>query len=206
MLFPLDAVAREIALTRSVLPECLHVPTAAVDESAITTYIGQIEQVLADGSPRKALLVRVKEPPAIDTQYPIWDLPVSKILHQRRQVWVHIGYTRYRRAYSKAFPDEMIVGKVLSHALNRRMAALMGFNYVRITPNSRGCNSSSSFSEQWGVDLHATPEQMAANRRRGAFIHYADLVALMVMLDINPGGGVMDTVNEAQKFVRPRAR
>src|SRR5207302_1700484 len=71
---------------------------------------------------------------------------------------------------------------------------------VRITPNSRGCNSSSSFSEQWGVNLHATPEQMSANRRRGAFIHYADLVALMVMLDMNPGGGVMDAVNEAQKL------
>jgi hypothetical protein len=80
----------------------------------------------------------------------------------------------------------------------------MGFSYVRITPNSRGCNSSSSFSEQWGVALHATPEQAAANRRRGAFIHYADLAALMVMLDMKPGGGVMDAVNEARKLVRPR--
>lgn len=206
MSFPLDNVARQTALTRSALPECLHVPTAAVDESAITTYIGEIEQVLANGSPRKAFLVRAKEPPAIDMRFPIWELSASKILHERQQVWVHIGYTRYRRAYSKAFPDEMIDGKVISHALNRRIAALMGFNYVRITPNSRGCNSSSSFSEQWGVDLHATPEQMAANRRRGAFIHYADLVALMVMLDVNPGGGVMNAVNEAQTLVRPRPR
>jgi hypothetical protein len=62
------------------------------------------------------------------------------------------------------------------------------------------------FSEQWGVALHATPEQVAANRRRGAFIHYADLAALMVMLDMNPSGGVMDAVNEAQKLVRPRVR
>ena len=122
------------------------------------------------------------------------------------RVWVHTGFTRYRRAYRKAFPDDAIDGKVLSHALNRRMAALMGFSYVRITSNSRGCNSSSSFSEQWGVALHATPEQVAANRRRGAFIHYADLSALMVMLDMNPGGGVMDAVNEGQKLVRPRMR
>src|SRR5882762_496216 len=110
----------------------------------------------------------------------------------------------YRRSYRKAFPDEAIDGKVLSHALNRRMAALMGFAYMRITPNSPGCNSSSSFSEQWGVTLHATPEQVAANRRRGASIHYADLAALMVMLDIKPGGGVMDAVNEAQALVLPR--
>lgn len=206
MPFPLDNAAREIAVTRSALPECLHVPIAAVDESAITTYIGEIEEVLADGSPRRALLVRTKEPPSIGTQLPIRELPGSKVLHERRQVWVHIEFTRYRRAYSKAFPSEAIDGKVLSHGLNRRMAALMGFAYVRITPNSRGCNSSSGFSEQWGVTLHATPEQSAANRRPGAFIHYADLAALMVMLDMKPGGGVMDAVNKAQKFVCPRVR
>lgn len=135
MTFLLDNTAREIALTRWALPECLHVPTAAADEAAITTYIGEIERVLADGSPRKALLVRTKDPPSIDMRRPIWELPASKVLHERRQVWVHIGLTRYRQAYRKAFPDEAIDGKVLSHALNRRMAAWMGFNYVRITPN-----------------------------------------------------------------------
>jgi hypothetical protein len=206
MPFLIDNAAREVALRRWVLPDCLHVPIAAVDEAAIIAYIGEIEEVLADGSPRKALLVKTKEPPSIDTQLPIWEVPGSKILHERRQVWVHIGFTRYRSAYKMAFPDHAIDGKVLSHALNRRTAALMGFAYVRITPNSRGCNSSSAFSEQWGVTLHATPEQVAANRRRGAFIHYADLAALMVMLDMKPGGGVMDAVNEGQKLVRPRIR
>jgi len=206
MRFLTDNAAREIALTRWALPESLHIPTAAVDEAAITNYIGEIEQVLAGGSPRRALLIRTKEPPPIDMQFPIWELPASKILRERRQVWVHIEFTRYRHAYRRAFPDEAIDGKVLSHALNRRMAALMGFSYVRITPNSRGCNSSSSFSEQWGVTLHATPEQVAANRRRGALIHYADLAALMVMLDMKLGGGLMDAVNEAQELLRPRAR
>jgi hypothetical protein len=206
MPFLIDNAAREVALPQWALPDCLHVPIAAVDEAAIIAYIGEIEAVLADGSPRKALLVRTKEPPSIDTQLPIWKIPDSKVLHERLQVWVHIGFTRYRRAYRKAFPDHAIDGKVLSHALNRRTAALMGFSYVRITPNSRGCNSSSAFSEQWGVALHATPEQVAANRRRGAFIHYADLAALMVMLDMKVGGGVMDAVNEGQKLVRPRMR
>jgi hypothetical protein len=181
-------------------------PIAAVDEAAISAYIGEIEEVLANGSPRKALLVRTKEAPSIDTQLLIWEIPASKVLHERRQVWVHIGFTRYRRAYKTAFPDQTIDGKVLSHALNRRTAALMGFSYVRITPNSRGCNSSSAFSEQWGVALHATPGQVAPNRRREAFIHYADLAALMVMLDMKVGGGVMDAVNEGQKLVRPRIR
>jgi hypothetical protein len=206
MPFLIDNAGREVALTQWALPDCLHVPIAAVDEAAITAYIGEIEEVLAGGSPRKAFLVRTKEPPSVDTQLPIWEIPGSKVLHERRQVWVHIGFTRYRRAYRTAFPDHPIEGKVLSHALNRRTAALMGFAYVRITSNSRGCNSSSAFSEHWGVTLHATPEQAAANQRRGAFIHYADLAALMVMLDMKVGGGVMDAVNEGQKLVRPRIR
>jgi hypothetical protein len=204
MAFLVDDIARKVALTQWALPECLHVPTAAVDEAAIASYVGEIVQVLSSGSTRKAFLIRAKEPPPMDERLPIWERPGAAILHERLQVWVHIGFTRYRAAHRKAFPDQRIDGQVLSHALNRRTAALMGFNYVRITPNSRGCNSSSGFSEQWGVDLHASPDQMAANRRRGAFIHYADLVSLMVMLDMKPGGGFMDSVNEAQALVRPR--
>ena len=119
MAFLIDHAAQQVALKQFALPECLHVPTAAVDEAAITTYIGKIEQVLAEGSPRKAFLVKSKEPPLTDMRLPIWELPASKLLHGRRQVWVHIGFTRYRRAYRKAFPDEAIDGKVLSHALNR---------------------------------------------------------------------------------------
>jgi hypothetical protein len=204
MTFLVDQVAREIALTRWALPDCLHVPIAAVDETAITTYVGTIQRVLAEGSPRKALLVEIKEPPPIDRSLPIWDIEASPVLHMRRQVWVHVAFTGYRHAYRKAFPTESIDGMVLSHAMNRRVATLKGFAYVRITPTSRRSNSSSAFSENWGVALHGTPEQIAANRRRGAFIQYADLSELMLMLDMQLGGGVMAAVNEGQELVRPR--
>lgn len=204
MLFLIDHVAKEIALTRWALPECLHVPIAAVDEAAIRNYIGEIEQVLSSGSPPRAFLVKAKEPPPIDPQLPILELPSSSVLFQRRQVWVHAAFGAYRKAYKKAFPEQDIEGKILSHAMNRRTAALKGFAYVRITPTSRGCNSSSAFSEGWAVTLHSSPKQVEANRRRGAFIQYADLSDLMVMLDIKVGGGVMAVVNEGQKLVTPR--
>src|ERR1043166_5983812 len=142
MPFLVDDIARETAFRHFALPECLHVPIAAVDEAAISSYVGEIEHVLASGSPRKALLVRTKEPPPIDVRLPVWELPRAAVLHESRQVWVHVTFTRYRHAYRRAFPDRTIDGQVLSHAMNRRLAALMGFNYVRITPNSRGCNSS----------------------------------------------------------------
>jgi hypothetical protein len=206
MSFLVDPAARQLALTQWVLPECLHVPVAAVNEAAIRSYIGEIEQVLAGGASPKALIVNINESPTIDRQLPIWELASSKILYLRRQVWVHIAFTRYRDAYRKAFPEESIDGKVLSHTMNRRVAALKGFAYVRITPTSRGCNSSSGFSEKWGVGLHNSPEQNAANRKRGAFIQYADLCDLMVMLDLKVGGGVMAMVNEGQKLVTPDPR
>jgi hypothetical protein len=210
MSFLIDDVAREIALTRYALPDCLHVPVAAVDESAIRSYIGEIERVLSPGSPHRAFLVHAKAPPDVDPRLPIWDLPTSSILRQRRQIWVHIGFTRYRNAYQKAFPEEPTGARVLSHLMNRRIAALKGFAYVRITPTTRGCNSSSGFSENWGVALYSalepnlTLEHTQEKRRRGAFIQYADLADLMVMLNIKISGGVMAVVNEGQRLVIPR--
>jgi hypothetical protein len=82
----------------------------------------------------------------------------TSVFSQRRQVWVHHAFGGYRKAYKKAFPDEDIDGRILSHAMNRRTAALKGFAYVRITPTSRGCNSSSAFSESWAVTLHSSPK------------------------------------------------
>src|SRR5256885_2032927 len=151
MTYLIDRAAKEIAITRWVLPECLHIPVGAVDEAAITTYIGEIEQVLAGGSPPKALLVKTKAPPPIDPRLPIWDLSTSSVFHLRRQVWVHVAFTRYRNTYRKAFPEEPIHDKVISHLVNRRIAAVKGLAYVRITPTSRGCNSSSVLTENWGL-------------------------------------------------------
>ena len=204
MPFKIDPTAREIALRRYVLPECLHVPTAAVDEEAITTYIGDVVQVLARGTPNKALLIRAKEPPPIDDRLPIWAMEGAAIFHRPMQVWVHVAYTRYRNAYQRAFPAEDISGKVLSHAMCRRVAVLKGFQYVRITPVSRGSNSSSGFTENWGVGLHGAPGQTPEKARRGALIQYADLSDLMLMLDLKLGGGIMNAVNEGQVLVKPK--
>jgi len=198
----IDHAAKDVARCRWVLPECLHVPVAAVDEAAIRDYIGEIERILAVGSPSRALLVRAESLPLLDPSLPISKLPSSRILHSPMQVWVHICYGGYRRAYKKAFPGEDIDGKVLSHALNRRTADLQGFQYVRITPVARGSNSSSAFSEKWGSALHSTPVQIEANNKRGAFIRYADLPEIMLMMDMKLGGGVMDAVNEGQRLLR----
>lgn len=205
MLFKIDPVARDIALHRYVLPECLHVPTAALDEAAIATYIGDIIEVLAKGTPNRAFLVQAKEPPPFDDRLPIWEMEGAAILHRRMQVWVHVGYTLYRKAYQKAFPTEDIAGKVLSHAMNRRIAVLKGFQYVRITPVPRGSNSSSGFSENWGVALHGAAKRTPEKAQRRAFIQYADLPDLMLMMGMKLGGGIMNMVNEGQSLVKPKS-
>lgn len=85
---------------------------------------------------------------------------------------------------------------MISHGMNRRVPALRGFGFVRVTVTSRSANSSSAFSEGWGVALHSDPVQREANRRRGLSIAYADPTELMLMLDMKLGGGVTDAVNE----------
>ncbi len=204
MPFKIDQIARDIALHRYVLPECLHVPTAALNEEAITTYIGDIVQILSKHTANRAFLVRAKEPPPIDDRLPIWEMEGVVVLHRQMQVWVHVGYTRYRPAYQRAFPTEDIARKVLSHTMNRRIAVLKGFQYVRITPVSNGANASSGFTENWGVALHGASEQTLEEARHGAFIQYADLSDLMLMMDLKLGGGVMSVVNEGQALVKPR--
>ena len=93
-----DEVARNEAITRYGLAENLHVPIAAVDEAAISSYIGTVRKILNGGALRKALLVELPPPPARDLRFPIWDVGGSDILHQRMQVWVDVTYSRYRRA------------------------------------------------------------------------------------------------------------
>jgi hypothetical protein len=197
------AMTGDIALDRYVLPECLHVPIAALSEEAITTYIGDIEQALATGTPNKAFLIQAKQPPPIDDRLPIWEMEGAAVLHRIPQVWVHVAYTRYRNGYRRAFPTEEIAGKVLSHAMNRRVAALKGFQYVRITPVSRGANSSSGFTEKWSVDLHGAPGHSGDDTTQRVH-QYADLADLLLMMDVNLGGGVMSVVNEGQALVEPR--
>lgn len=200
----IDDIAREVAISRYGLAECLHVPIAAVDEAAISTYVGEVRAVLSGGSSRKALLVCAKTPPPPDARFPVWHVEGCHMLHRPMQVWVDVAYTRYRRAYRTAFPDEELGDRILSHTMNRQVAALKGFRFVRLTPTSCAANSSSGFSEGWGKTLHRDPAQIAANQRRGAFIQYADLTELMLMLDMRLGGGVMDAVNEGQRLIRPR--
>jgi hypothetical protein len=189
---------------RSGLPLCLYVPIAARDQAAIERYVGPIVRILEDRETSRAFLVEAHDPPQRDTRLPIWQLAESRIFHASHQMWVHVDFKAYRRAYLQAFPEEDLANRVLDHVLNRRVARLKGFAYLRIVPISRGANSSSGgLSERWSVEYHSSPEMRKRNLESRASVQYADLADLVKMLDLKTGGGIMDPVNEAQAWVRP---
>ena len=198
---PIDEHATRIPMRSGLLP-CLYVPIAARDTLAIERYVGKIATQLMPKSPDKALLVEAYEPEKADARLAIWDVPDAVVLHLSRQVWVHVDYRAYRRAYSQAFPNFDLTGLVIDHVMNRRVARLKGFAYLRVVSISRGANSShGSLSEGWAVKYHSSPEMREKNRVSQAAVQYADLSDIVKMLNMPGGGSLMDMVNEAQKLV-----
>jgi hypothetical protein len=131
--------------------------------------------------------------------------PAANVLFDPLQVWVHTAYTRYRPAYIRAKGHEAIADKVLAHVYNRRMAALRGYGFIRLVPVTRGVNSSSSFSEQWGVE-QAGADLSARREALGLRMQYADLSDLLVMLGISLGGGIQEVFRLGQELVEvPKA-
>ncbi len=150
----------------------------------------------------KAFLVEAHEPDEPDIRLAIWDLPEVTVLHCPMQVWVHVDYRAYRRAFIRAFPDLDLTNLVLDHVLNRPVARLKGFMYLRIVPISRGANSSHGcLNEGWSVDYHSSPAMREKNRASRAVVQYADLSDIVKMMNIQGGGSFMDNVNDAQKLV-----
>ena len=200
----IDAFAKEKAISKSGLLECLHIPIAARDETAIERFIGKISRVLNAGTPNQALLIQSYEKSLPDPRLPIWRLKESAIFHQRLQVWVHVDFKGYREAYRRAFPEADLKGLVLDHILNRRAARLMRFHYLRIIPISRGANSSSGrVAEKYGVEYQGTSEMTEANKVSPAFIHYADMADIVKMLDLKTGGTFQDGVRDAIHLTEP---
>ena len=200
----IDPHATEIP-TKSGLTPCLFVPVAARSIYAIEKHVGKIVAHLGSRTPSNALLVEPHEFDPVNVRLPIWELPEAAILHSSRQVWVHVEYRAYRRAYKDAFPCIDLAGLVLDHVMNRRVARLKGFAYLRIAPISRAANSShGSLSEGWGVEYHSTVRMQEINRASQAAVQYADLSDIVKMLNRQGGGSFMENVNEAQQLVAPR--
>ena len=197
-----DEFARSQASQRFGLPLCLHIPIAARDELAVRTYVGDVAEVIVPGTPSKALLVNAVMLSEINPRIPIWNLPEATVLRRRQQLWVHVDYRGYRAAFARAFPNENIRKDVIDHVMNRRVARLKDFMYLRVVSISREANSSSGgLSEKWAVEYYGSPEMRAKSRESPARIQHADLADIVKMLNRKTGGALQDPVNEAQALV-----
>jgi hypothetical protein len=201
----IDPAAYYTAVRQNGLPDSVLTPTLAVDRSAIEEFVGEIVRVYGQ---ENAYLVRGFRPFPVDHRYPIWTQPNADRIHQEYQVWVRVSYTRYRAAFRNLVPTVNIDGLILHHVPNRRYAKKCGFEYIRLVPISRASNSSSAFSEDWGVNLDkVVPNYFEKHRARGYRIKYADLTDLLAIMDMQVGGGVMEVVRLAQDLVEvPGAR
>ncbi len=198
---PIDLHAAQMPWMNGLLP-CLYVPIAARDRCAIEEYVGKIQAPLTPRSKKKAFLVEAYEAEKPDTRLPIWQLPAAAVLHDPRQLWVHVDYTGYRRAYIQAFPDTDLADFVIDHVMNRRVARLKGFKYLRVVPVTRAVNSShGGLSEKWAVDYHSSPRMIEINRESKAVVQCADLSDIVKMINMEGGGSFMGIVNDAQKLV-----
>jgi hypothetical protein len=194
-----DPAAYDQAMREWVVPPCLHLPIVARDRAAIEMHVGDVVNEVSSG---RALLVRCGPWPERDLQLSIFNHANIETLFEPLQLWVSPGYTRYRRAWCRSFADADLGDKVLHHVYNRRSAMLRGFGFIRLVPISRRANSSSAFTENWGV-AHNTPEHVKRMNRRGLQIQYADLGHLLVMLDISLGGGVQEVFRLGQALIEP---
>ena len=201
----IDENAKRLA-ERSGLQPCLFTPVAAVDEEAIEKYIVNITAVVSHGTLNKALVVEINNLPEINHRLPIWQLEESRILHHPKQLWVHINYTGFRGAYRRVFPDEDITPLAIDHVMNREIAPLRGFNYVRLIHISHGANSSSGgHVEKMGIKTERA--RIEARKTNPNYqppklsVQYADLDDIVKMINIKTGDSVLDPVNEAQWLV-----
>lgn len=201
----IDEQAKKYA-DQSGLQPCPYTPIAALDEATILKYIGRITCVLSTVKFNNALIVEIDNLPEINRRLPIWELEESRILHNPKQLWVHVDYRLYRNAYTKAFPDEDISSLVIDHVMNRRLARVKGFKYVRVVPISRSANSSSgSHVEKMAIKYNLA--RLEAQKQDPCFVlskmsvQCADLADIVKMLNISTGDEFLDPVNEAQKLV-----
>ena len=93
-------------------------------------------------------------------------------LHPSKQVWVHVDFNGYRKAYVRFGMPEIPPGCFLDHAQNRKAIRLRGYShpYLRLCPVSRRVNTSGgAVSGGEGMEkehLRSLPGQLEEIRSR----------------------------------------
>lgn len=184
-------------LTRDLI-----VPIAAADPEAIETYVGMIRmRVPGRKRPTNAVVVEAQRPNR-NPLVPLWDECEAdryyRRLHPSRQLWVHVDYRGYRRAWARLGFGELTREVVLDHIRNRAAVRISGYRhpFLRLCPVSSETNTSSGLDsgaegiekvELRKLDRQPTHIRRRTEHRLAAPVVLADPIDLTKMLDIPPG-------------------
>lgn len=199
------------------LPPCMWVPIAAKSRDALEEGVGPVVQVKMSCAGRiNALLVHPRHRPVSRTPgVPLWALPeadaIEARLHPAAQVWVHVDYHGYRRAYQQFGLPPVSPGHFLDHVQNREAIRLRGYShlYLRLCPVSHAVNTSGG-GAHGGEGIEKEVVRNLANRSAWfqelfdqAMRHplrYADPMDLTKMLNIPPGTKTLPGVRDIQSL------
>ena len=205
------------------LPPCVLIPIAARSVAAIEKYVGYcVDEKRGRDGTTKALLVEPFTKPDIDhAEIQLWKetnaLEYFERLHPDRQVWVHVDYHAYRKAYIGFEMPVISAGYFLDHIQSREAVRLKGYShpYVRLCPVSRKVNSSGghNFGGE-GMEkefLRKLPTLPAARRKEfekanACEITYADPMDLCKMLDLPPGTKELPGVAAILRLLYPDSK
>jgi hypothetical protein len=126
-------------------------------------------------------------------------------LHPDRQVWVHVDYDDYRKAYMRFAMPPIPANYFLDHVQNRNAIGLRGNShpYLRVSPVHRSVNTSGGHS--FGGEGMENKFLAAGNVPKSTpnKIIYADPMDLTKMLNIAPGTQVLNGVRDTQRLFYP---
>lgn len=184
------------------LPSDLVVPIAAADLQAIETYVGAIKMRVPGRKRATNAVVVEANRPVRNPLVPLWEQDDGddyyEQLHPSLQLWVHVDYRGYRRAWTRLGLGELTRDVVLDHVLNRAVVRLTGYRhpFVRMCPISQETNTSGGLNnggegmqKDWFRDLDQQSErtQREVEHALAAPVVLADPIDMTKMLDIPPG-------------------
>lgn len=203
------------------LPKSLLIPIAAKNEESMTLFAGEILKRRTGRANRlNAVLIRSNPAEQDKTKVPpIWAASNSEEcksrLHPDLQVWVHVDFDDYRKAYVDFGMPAIPEGYFLDHVQNREAIRLREYShpYLRLCPVSRTVNTNAG-GNTGGEGMEKeflrsmkkkSPEHQTKFREKlKHHIVYADPMDLTKMLNVAPGTQVLNGVRDTMTLFYPK--
>ncbi|MFH0896020.1 MAG: hypothetical protein V2A54_16425 [Bacteroidota bacterium] len=167
-------------------------PIAGRTIEGIEKYVGKVYPI--EKYPGKAFIVefeRYAEPNPSE----IWKVDRSFFINCKKQLWVHVDFRKYRSAYIETFPEYEITRNIfIDHLMNRRLARVFNYPYIRLVHVDADVNTSSGVGqEDLSITGHDRVEEVRKEQQHQQ-IQYADPFDISKMLNMKTGSQPFEDV------------